>query len=44
MPTATDIHDYLEILSKDPGAFMFGFFDHDKEGKLSEKTIKILTS
>jgi 8-oxo-dGTP diphosphatase len=39
LPTAEDIHDYLVILSKNPNAFIFGFFDHDKEGKLIEKKI-----
>jgi 8-oxo-dGTP diphosphatase len=42
MPTATDIHDYLEILSKNEDAFIFGFFDHDKNGKMIEKNIKVL--
>ncbi len=42
LPTAEDIHDYLEILSKDPKAFIFGFYDHDKEGKLTNKKTKIL--
>lgn len=41
LPTAQDIHDYLEILIKNPNAFIFGFFDHDKEGKLVEKIIKV---
>lgn len=42
LPMAQDIHDYLEILSKDKNVFMFGYFDHDKSGKLTEKKIKIL--
>jgi len=42
LPSAQDTHDYLEILSKNPSAFIFGFFDHDKEGKLIEKNIKVL--
>lgn len=42
LPMATDTHDYLEILSKNPNAFIFGFFDHDKEGGLTEKNIKVL--
>lgn len=42
LPTPQDIHDYLEIISRNPKAFIFGFFDHDKEGKLIEKAIKII--
>lgn len=42
MPTAIDIHNYLEILSKNPEAFIFGFFGHDEKGKLIEKDIKVL--
>src|SRR3990167_1188178 len=42
LPTPTDIKEYIKILSKNPNAFIFGFFDHDKEGKLVEKSIKVL--
>ena len=42
LPTAQDIHDYLEILSKNPDAFIFGFFDHSKDGKLIEKKIEVI--
>ncbi len=42
LSTPTDIKEYIKILSDNPNAFIFGFFDHDKEGKLTEKTIKIL--
>jgi len=42
LPMPTDIKEYLKILSQNPNAFIFGFFDHDKEGKLTEKNIKIL--
>lgn len=42
LPTPTDIHSYLEILSKDPNVFIFGFFDHDKEGKIIEQKIEVL--
>jgi len=42
LPTPTDIKEYIKILSKHPDAFIFGFFDHDKEGKLIEKSIRIL--
>ena len=37
-----DTKEYIKILSKNPSAFIFGFFDHDKEGKLVEKSIKVL--
>ena len=39
LPMPTDIREYLKILSKNPNAFIFGFFDHDKEGKLTQKNI-----
>ncbi len=42
LPTLTDIKEYIKILSENPDAFIFGFFDHDKEGNLTEKTIKVL--
>lgn len=41
-PTPSDTKDYIKILSVNPDAFIFGFFDHDKQGHLTEKTIKIL--
>jgi len=37
-----DLKEYLQILVKDPNAFIFGFFDHDQEGNLIEEKIKIL--
>lgn len=42
LPTAIDIKKYLQILSKNPDAFILGFFDHDQEGKLIEDKITIL--
>ncbi len=42
LPMVQDLKDYIKILSQNPDAFIFGFFDHDKEGKLTEKVIKIL--
>jgi hypothetical protein len=42
LPMPTDVKEYLKILSKNPRAFIFGFFDHDKEGKLIEKNIKVV--
>jgi len=40
LETPTDIHKYLEILSKDPNAFVFGYFDHDKNGAIIEQKIE----
>ncbi len=42
LPMPADIREYLKILSKNPKAFIFGFFDHDNEGKITERVIKIL--
>jgi 8-oxo-dGTP diphosphatase len=42
LPTPTDIKDYIKILSENPNAFILGYFDYDKEGKLVKKSIKIL--
>lgn len=42
LPTAQDIHDYLEILSRNPNSFMLGFFNHDEKGKVIGKNIKVL--
>lgn len=42
LPMPMDTQEYIQILSKNPDAFIFGFFDHDKEGKLIEKKIKVL--
>lgn len=42
LPTPIDIKEYIKILSKNFDAFIFGFFDHDKEGKLTDKKITIL--
>ena len=40
--TPMDIKEYLKILSKNPEAFILGFFDHDHEGNLTDKKIKVL--
>ena len=40
--TTTDTKEYIKIIFKDPNAFIFGFFDHDKEGTLINKIIKVL--
>ena len=37
-----DTKEYIKILSDNPHAFIFGFFDHDDKGKLIQKTLKIL--
>ena len=42
LPMVQDLKDYLKILSQNPQAFIFGFFDHNKEGELTEKKINIL--
>ncbi len=42
LPAPADIKEYIKILAKNPNAFIFGFFDHSEDGKLAEKTIKIL--
>ena len=42
LPMPEDIKSYIEILSKNPNAFMLGFFDHDNTGKLTKKDIKII--
>jgi 8-oxo-dGTP diphosphatase len=42
LPMVTDLKEYIKILVKNPDAFIFGFFDHDKEGKLIKKIVKIL--
>ena len=41
LPMVQDLKDYIKILSKNPTAFILGFFDHNKEGKLIEKDIKV---
>ena len=38
LPMATDTKDYIKILSKNPKAFILGFFDPDSSG---ERTIKV---
>ena len=43
LPMATDTKDYIKILSKNPKAFILGFFDHDNSGERTNKVkIKIL--
>ena len=42
LPMPVDLKEYIKILSGNSDAFIFGFFDHDKEGKLTEKHITVL--
>lgn len=42
LPMAEDTKTYLNILNENPNAFIFGFFEHDKKGNLTSKTIKII--
>lgn len=37
-----DLKEYIKILSNNPNSFIFGFFDHDKSGKLTKKSITVL--
>lgn len=41
-PTPEDIKEYVNILNKNPQAFILGFFDHNEKGDLTEKQIKIV--
>ena len=42
LPMVADLQEYIGILTKNPDAFIFGFFDNDKSGKLINKVVKIL--
>lgn len=42
LPMVSDLKEYIKILVENPKAFILGFFDHDKEGKLTEKHITVL--
>lgn len=42
IPMVSDLKEYIKIISVNPKVFIFGFFDHDKEGNLTDKNIKIL--
>jgi 8-oxo-dGTP pyrophosphatase MutT (NUDIX family) len=37
-----DLKEYIKILSKNPEAFILGFFNNDSSGNPTEKTVKIL--
>lgn len=41
-PMVSDLKEYIRIISENPKAFIFGFFDHDEEGKLTTKHIEVL--
>jgi len=38
----SDLKEYIKILTKNPNAFILGFFNNDKFGNLIERTIKII--
>ncbi len=42
LPAVTDQKEYIKILSKNPDAFILGFFDNDKSGHQTKHTIHIL--
>lgn len=42
LPMVSDLKEYIKIIVENPNAFIFGFFDHDKKGELTEKVVKIL--
>lgn len=42
LPMVEDLKEYIKILTENPKAFIFGFFDHDKSGKLTNKVVKVL--
>jgi 8-oxo-dGTP diphosphatase len=37
-----DLKEYIKILSSSPNSFILGFFDHDKSGKLTKKSVTVL--
>lgn len=37
-----DLQEYIGILSKNPDAFILGFFNNDKDGNSTDRDIKIL--
>ena len=42
LPMVTDLKIYIPMLAKNPKTFILGFFDHDNDGKLTERKINIL--
>lgn len=42
LPMVADLKEYVSILTQNPKAFIFGFFDNDKSGKLINKVVKVL--
>ena len=41
LPMPSDTGKYIQILAKNPNAFIFGFFDHDNEGNTTREEIKV---
>lgn len=37
-----DLQEYIQILEKNPNAFILGFFDNDKKGNLINKIVRVL--
>lgn len=42
LPMTPDTKKYIQILSKNPKAFILGYFDHDTEGKIVNEKLTIL--
>ena len=42
IPMVKDLQEYINILVNNPNAFIFGFFNNNKEGELISKTIKVI--
>ena len=42
LPIVSDLKEYIKIISENPKVFIFGFFNHNEKGNLTEKVVKIL--
>ena len=42
LPMVNDLKEYIQILNKNPNAFIFGLFKYDESGKCINKTIKVM--
>jgi|SRR3989344_3156230 len=42
LPMPTDLKKYMQILAKDPNAFILGYFDHNEDGKIINEKLNIL--
>lgn len=42
LPMVDDLKEYIQILDKNPKAFVFGLFKYDESGKFINRTIKIM--